>query len=417
MFRVASSEAGAWADGPDGAREADRHGAARAWFRTRRGRAGDFRVRPSSPPALLRARGYFGAQAIAGIVWWFAVFASDSVRQWTLGGWNPAVLVAPDLVLFVGASAVAALLGNRYFAGVAALWTVALTAALAIYGLVAHAAGWGVACMALASFGSVVAAATLWFGRVPTRWFFMGPLAFREAEERSSARNLRRSLTQLVVFWTTFFVVVPIVVASLERRLNLGLPFPHARSGRSSGSWSSRSRVRSDCGRASRWPYSATAPRSPRRRLGTWLWPVPIASCATPWPWRAGCRPQRSVSSSGRGWSSRSPSPEPSRGTQRSGRLRRPISPRASALHTSDIGNESAAGFPCVPDNASPVEARAAEANLGVRAQRVGPEVIPGEVRRRAGTSPPRRSARSRCRRSRPGRRVRPTAPRGGHPT
>ncbi len=226
MFRVASSEAGAWADGPGGVREADWHGAARAWFTTGPGRAGDFLVRPSSPPALLRARGYFGAQAIAGIVWWFAVFASDSVRRWTLGGWNPAVLVAPDLVLFVGASAVAALLGNRYFAGVAALWTVALTAALAIYGLVAHAAGWGVACMALASFGSVVAAATLWFGRVPTRWFFMGPFAFREAEERSSARNLRRSLTQLVVFWTTFFVVVPIVVASLERRLNLGLPFP-----------------------------------------------------------------------------------------------------------------------------------------------------------------------------------------------
>lgn len=55
------------------------------------------------------ARGYFAAQAAAGVLWWAAVFASDDVRRWTLGGWDPQVLVVPDLLLFAGASALAAI--------------------------------------------------------------------------------------------------------------------------------------------------------------------------------------------------------------------------------------------------------------------------------------------------------------------
>ena len=64
---------------------------------------------PAVPVApLSAARCYFALQAAAGAVWWVAVFASADVRTWTLGGWDPAVLVVPDLILFVGTSALAA---------------------------------------------------------------------------------------------------------------------------------------------------------------------------------------------------------------------------------------------------------------------------------------------------------------------
>lgn len=168
------------------------------------------------------ARGYLALQAVGGAAWWIAVFASGDVRRWTLGHWDPAVLVGPDLVLFVGASAVAALSGRRIVAAVAAVWTPAVTVALVIYGLVERTAGWGVVLMSLATIGSLAAAATMWFGHLPTGWFFVGPFSFRVADEGPGARHLRRSLAQLVVFWTTFFVVVPLVLAFVEERLHLG---------------------------------------------------------------------------------------------------------------------------------------------------------------------------------------------------
>lgn len=48
------------------------------------------------------ARAYFAVQAAAGALWWVAVFASDDVARWTLGGLEPELLVGPDLVLFAG---------------------------------------------------------------------------------------------------------------------------------------------------------------------------------------------------------------------------------------------------------------------------------------------------------------------------
>ena len=167
------------------------------------------------------ARSYFGVQASAGAVWWFAVFASDEVRRWTLGGWDPTILVAPDLVLFVGASAWAALLGSRTAAVIAAAWTTAMTVALGMYGLAAQEAGWGVVVMSVATIGTLAATATMWFGHLPTGWFFVGPFSFHVADDASDAHHLRRSLVQLVVFWTTFFVVVPLLLVVVEERLGL----------------------------------------------------------------------------------------------------------------------------------------------------------------------------------------------------
>ena len=174
---------------------------------------------PVEPAAV--ARTYFALQALSGAAWWAAVFASDEVRWWTLGRWDPAVLVVPDLLLFVGGSAVAALTGDRVVGLVVAIWTSAVAVALGVDALVEQEAVWGAVLMAVAAVATVASAATLWSGRLPTGWFFVGPFAFHEADERSERRHLLRSLAQLVVFWTTFFVLIPLLLTAVEVRLGL----------------------------------------------------------------------------------------------------------------------------------------------------------------------------------------------------
>ena len=173
---------------------------------------------------ITRARIYFVAQAAAGALWWAAVFTSPSVRRWTLGSWSPALLVVPDVVLFVGASAIAGLLANRYVAMVCAAWTTLITAALVATALVEREAGWGAAAMMLASAGTVAAAVTLWLGRLPIEWFFFGPFEFRVTNDRERRTHLRRSLTQLVVFWTSLLIALPLLLAWAERRMRLSWP-------------------------------------------------------------------------------------------------------------------------------------------------------------------------------------------------
>ena len=98
---------------------------------------------------------------------------------------------------------------------------VGVSLALGTYGLVTREAGWGVVLMAVAAVGSSAAAVVIRAGVLPTRWFFIGPFTFRVADEATSARHLRRSLRQLVAFWTTFFVAVPLVLVAVEERLHL----------------------------------------------------------------------------------------------------------------------------------------------------------------------------------------------------
>lgn len=171
------------------------------------------------------ARAYFALQAAAGALWWIAVFTSDDVRRWTLGGLDAGLLVGPDLVLFVGASALAAARTSRFWSVVAAVWTCVVTVALAAYGLVEQQAGWGVVLMVLATVGTLAATASLWLGGLPSHWFFVGPFRFQVADEQPGSRHLRRSLVQLVVFWSTFFLLVPIVLVAAERRLDLAASF------------------------------------------------------------------------------------------------------------------------------------------------------------------------------------------------
>lgn len=167
------------------------------------------------------ARAYFAVQALAGAAWWLLVFTLDDVRRWTLGELSAPLLAAPDLALFVGASALAAAIPSRASAIVATTWTVLVTVALGVYAVATREAGWGALLMTAASFGSLVSAAVMWFGRLPLRWFFIGPFAFREAPEAARERHLLRSLAQLVVFWTSFLVLLPVALAWIERRLRL----------------------------------------------------------------------------------------------------------------------------------------------------------------------------------------------------
>lgn len=176
------------------------------------------------PPRTL-AREWFAAQAAAGVAWWVLVFTAPAVRRWTLGTWPPGVLVLPDLLLFTGASAIASWRAERRAGVAAAAWTIGVTVALGLYAMATGRAGWGAVAMTTASIGSVLAAVTLWCGHVPRRWFFVGPFRFRPAAESTPPRHLWRSLRQLVVFWTTFLVLLPLVLDQIEERWQVDAPW------------------------------------------------------------------------------------------------------------------------------------------------------------------------------------------------
>ncbi|QYF74476.1 isoprenylcysteine carboxylmethyltransferase family protein [Cryobacterium sp. PAMC25264] len=171
-------------------------------------------------------RTYFAGQAIAGALWWVAVFASPAVREMTLGALNPVAVAVLDIPLFVVASALAAA-GVRGAAIVSTGWTILVAVSLAGYATVTAEAGWGVVAMVAASAGSIVALCLVLLGRIPTEWLLRGPFAFRPANARPShAAHLAATFGQIAVFWGFFLGVIPFVAASLEQRWAIALPFP-----------------------------------------------------------------------------------------------------------------------------------------------------------------------------------------------
>jgi protein-S-isoprenylcysteine O-methyltransferase Ste14 len=171
-------------------------------------------------------RRYFAVQSVAGAAWWFAVFASPFVRETTLGDLNPVVVAVLDIPLFVVASALAAL-GIKGAAATSAGWTGFVAIALAVYATVTGEAGWGVLAMAAATGASAIALCLIVLGRVPTDWIMVGPFAFRPAAGRSTAAPyVASTFRQIVVFWGLFLVVIPVIVAVLEQRWAVALPFP-----------------------------------------------------------------------------------------------------------------------------------------------------------------------------------------------
>ena len=182
----------------------------------------------ASGPWFLRdprlARAYFGLQAVAGALWWVAVFTSDAVRHATLGALNPVLIFGLDLPLFVLASGAAAA-GWRPGAAVSALWTTLVTIGMVAYATATGLAGWGAVLMLAAAIGSIGAALVLWLGRVPSELLLRGPLAGRTDTSRTPGARLRRTAAQTSVFWVVFLCVIPLVLAWLESRWGLAGEF------------------------------------------------------------------------------------------------------------------------------------------------------------------------------------------------
>jgi protein-S-isoprenylcysteine O-methyltransferase Ste14 len=184
-------------------------------------------VCPDSVGIMLLGRAYFAVQALAGAAWWIAVFTVPFVREATLGSLDPVVVAAFDIPLFVIASAVAAL-GVRIAAIIATSWTVIVALALAVFATVTTEAGWGVLIMAAAASVSVAALFLMLLGRLPTEWIVRGPFAFRAAADRSRPGGyVASTIGQIVVFWGAFLIVLPAIIAVLEKRWRVGVELPH----------------------------------------------------------------------------------------------------------------------------------------------------------------------------------------------
>lgn len=174
---------------------------------------------------MLWGRIYFGVQALAGAAWWVAVALVPIIRTATLGTLDPVPVAVLDVPLFVLASAAAAL-GMRWAAGVAAIWTTIVAAALAIYATVTTEAGWGAVIMVGAAGASIVAALLVARGRLPTEWIVTGVFAPRPAAP--GGRHGLMTTLQIVVFWGTCLGVIPLVIVALEHRWQLALPWAPA---------------------------------------------------------------------------------------------------------------------------------------------------------------------------------------------
>ncbi|HEU0180659.1 MAG TPA: isoprenylcysteine carboxylmethyltransferase family protein [Agromyces mariniharenae] len=173
------------------------------------------------------ARLYFAAQALAGTVWWIAVFAVPVVREATLGDLDPMIMAALDIPLFVLASAAAAL-GLRAAAVVTTGWTIIVTLGMAVYATVTTQAAWGALLMVAAAGGSSAALSLMLLGRIPTeRIVARGPFAFRPASASAGVtRHVLATAVQVLLFWGFFLAVIPFALTLVEERWGLAIAFP-----------------------------------------------------------------------------------------------------------------------------------------------------------------------------------------------
>ena len=173
------------------------------------------------------ARLYFAAQALAGTVWWIAVFAVPVVREATLGDLDPMIMAALDIPLFVLASAAAAL-GLRAAAVVTTGWTIIVTLGMAVYATATTEAVWGALLMVAAAGGSSAALSLMLLGRIPTeRIVARGPFAFRPASASAGVtRHVLATAVQVLLFWGFFLAVIPFALTLVEERWGLAIAFP-----------------------------------------------------------------------------------------------------------------------------------------------------------------------------------------------
>ena len=210
-------------------------------------------ARPHSSAPVALARAYFAVQAVAGAAWWVAVFASDDV------GAVDARRVGPGAARRTGPGAVRRGIGVGRAAGQPdrrgrrrgvddgddhAPWR--STGSSSTAGRLGrrrscpgHARDAG---------GRPRSSGSGW---LPTAALLRRPVRVPRGRRGAGGRHLRRSLAQLVVFWTTFFVLVPLVVVG-GRGAAAHRPGRHSttRGGRSSARVVLPAAARSACGRA-----------------------------------------------------------------------------------------------------------------------------------------------------------------------
>ncbi len=191
-------------------------------------RSGPFRSGPFAPGfrgGALLGRAYFAAQAVAGALWWWGVFASDAVRTVTLGGLSPLLVALLDVPLFVVASALVAA-GARAVVWVIVPWSVLVAAGMTLYATLTGVAGWGALLMLAAAGCSLTAGLLIRVGWIPAERLIVGPLGFRLARPAATGRNLGRTGGQILVFWGLFLVLIPAVIVAVEGRWQVAVELP-----------------------------------------------------------------------------------------------------------------------------------------------------------------------------------------------
>lgn len=170
-------------------------------------------------------RAYFALQALAGGVWWIGVFTLPELREATLGAADPVLLAALDVPLFVVGSVCAAA-GLRWARHGVVLWTLLVTALLMVGAALSGRAGWGALLMIAASLGSASSWLLIEYARIPADRVLIGPLASRVARSADPTSQLLRTIAQLAVFWLLFLAALPLGIAWLEARWQLGAAWP-----------------------------------------------------------------------------------------------------------------------------------------------------------------------------------------------
>ncbi len=176
------------------------------------------------PASRLRGlgRAYFAVQALAGAAWWIGVFTLDAVRDATLGALPPVAVAAFDVPLFVVGSALAAA-GIRWAVWLTTAWTTLVAVGMAGYATLTQLAGIGAVLMVAAAAASVGAATLVLLGRIPGELIARGPFAFAVAPVAAARAHVARTARQTAVFWSTFLVVLPAIIAIVEARWQLRL--------------------------------------------------------------------------------------------------------------------------------------------------------------------------------------------------
>lgn len=176
-------------------------------------------------------RNYWLVQAVAVVLWWLAVFASPEVRRLTLGTLPTEIVYADVLIVVLGGVVAARSISQRWATAAGVLvvvWLVGAGVWTWVHAWTTFDAGLGAVLMGLAVLASAGTLVAQVRGGIPWSCLIIGPFRFRTSSKASTASLLFRTALQIVVFWTVFLWILPLLVRWLELQFNLELLWmPH----------------------------------------------------------------------------------------------------------------------------------------------------------------------------------------------